>query len=303
MIGSLWRGAWLTLLPAILASAPANAELKYHPLPMTGLRLAVNDGGQLATTTGLATDASASETDDPAEKSPRTPFQWRTTPPAEPDYPGVARDTAYFMLYQTVIIAWLYVLPESISNWTDEDKETYSFEKWKENVRNPHWDEDTFLVNYILHPYWGATYYVRGRERGLSRTQSFFFSAGLSFLFEFGFEALFEQPSYQDLLITPIVGSLIGEYWFWGVRERIKAKPGELGWQDKTVLFLTDPLGVAGALTDRLLGIETDLSVDTLDTSAQPEAAGNGIGADRITPSMPALSTPPAIGLKWQARW
>ena len=29
----------------------------------------------------------------------------------------------------------------------------------------PVWDDDEFYLNYILHLYWGATYYMRGRER------------------------------------------------------------------------------------------------------------------------------------------
>jgi len=110
------------------------------------------------------------------------------------------------------------------------------------------------VVNYVLHPYWGASYYVRARERGLTKSDSFLFSALLSTVFEFGAEALVEQPSYQDLLVTPIVGSLVGEYWFWPLREGILAKD-ELGTTDKVLLVLTDPLGAINDGVDRLLGI------------------------------------------------
>lgn len=73
-------------------------------------------------------------------------------PPAKvPDWRGIKRDTAYFIGYQFAVIGALYVAPEAISGWSKEDKQNYSFEKWKENVRNPVWDEDAWWVNYILH--------------------------------------------------------------------------------------------------------------------------------------------------------
>jgi hypothetical protein len=58
-------------------------------------------------------------------------------------------------------------------------------------------------------------------------------------MYEFGAEALFEQPSYQDLIITPAVGTLLGMYVFEPMRERIKAKGPEQKWYDKMALVLT----------------------------------------------------------------
>ena len=184
-----------------------------------------------------------------------------------------------------------------------EDKENYNFGTWKENVRNPHWDDDTFLINYVLHPYWGATYYVRGRERGLSRPQSLAFSAGLSFLYEFGMEALFEQPSYQDLIVTPVVGSLIGEFWFWGVRDRIKAKPGSLTWQDKTILVLTDPLGTASTLTDGWLGIDATVSLRIDDINQKTAVAANSVSSGTVPLYSQRIRTAAAWGLRLNVTW
>ncbi len=265
----------LCLMLVAAITSPVRAATVTSNDPLLGLRLPASfvqprEPSATFDTAYLTADIGPSE-----NSATRKPFPWRATPPETPDYKGAARDTAYFMLYQTVIIGVIYLLPESISGWSKEDKENYSKDQWKENVRNPHWDDDDFVINYVLHPYWGATYYVRGRERGFSRTQSFFFSAGLSFLYEFGFEAMFEQPSYQDLIVTPVAGSLIGEYWFWGVRNRIKAKPGSLTWKDKTILVLTDPLGVASTLTDRLFGIGgTKVSVQVDDVAAASRTAG-----------------------------
>jgi hypothetical protein len=41
--------------------------------------------------------------------------------------------------------------------------------------------------------------------------ESFLFSTSMSMMWEYGFEAVAERPSIQDLFITPILGSLLGE--------------------------------------------------------------------------------------------
>ena len=93
---------------------------------------------------------------------------------------------------------------------------------------------------------------------------AFWYSFLLSTLYEFGAEALFEPVSYQDLVVTPVGGALLGEYVFAPIRERIRAKSGRLDWSDKTVLLLTDPLGVVSEETSRLLGVNTAIGFQPL---------------------------------------
>lgn len=294
----------LSLLLVVAIAAPARAATDISDEPLVGLRVPesiVQTPEQSAPVSAGYLPANLAQSD---ASTTREPFPWRATPPDTPDYKGAARDTGYFMLYQTVIIGVIYVLPESISGWSKEDKENYSKDKWADNVRNPHWDDDDFVINYVLHPYWGATYYVRGRERGFSRKQSFLFSAGLSFLYEFGFEALFEQPSYQDLIVTPVLGSLVGEYWFWGMRNRIKEKPGSLTWKDKTILVLTDPLGTASTLTDRLIGIggtQVSFQVENLAAANQTTGRKFAIGAAPLYEQR--THRDPAWGLRLNVAW
>ncbi|HWR89315.1 MAG TPA: DUF3943 domain-containing protein [Dissulfurispiraceae bacterium] len=177
------------------------------------------------------------------------------------DWAGIGRDTAYFLGYQFVVVGILYVLPESVTQWSKDEKQSYDIERWFNNVRNPVWDEDKWYLNYVVHPYWGATYYIRARERGFDKGASFLYSAFLSALFEFGVEALFEPPSYQDLIVTPVAGSLIGMYVFEPLRERIKAKGPQLEWYQRMALVLTDPLGALSKVTDRLLGVESSVRI------------------------------------------
>ncbi len=75
----------------------------------------------------------------------------------------------------------------------------------------PQWDDDDIEFNYIGHPYTGAFTYNLMRSQDASPLVSWLFSCSQSLIWEFTIEALEEQPSMQDLLITSNVGSLIGE--------------------------------------------------------------------------------------------
>lgn len=227
-------------------------------------------------------------------------YAWKTPPPDTPDWKGVGRDTAYFLAYQLVIVGLLYVAPESISGWTKEQKEDPD---WKENVKNPHRDSDADYINYLLHPYWGATYYIRARERGLDGTQSFLFSAALSTMYEYGVEAIFEKPSYQDLWATPVLGSLLGEFVFSPIREYIRAKPGEPDWADKTILFFTDPLGVINSGPDRVLGVETTFRLQAFQPALNVRAAPQAGSAVNLPVDAALRPSAVAWGMQLQVRW
>jgi hypothetical protein len=183
-----------------------------------------------------------------------------TTPGAlQRDWAGIGRDTAFFLGYQMVAIGITYLLPEDVSRWSEEQKDI-TLERWWDNVQHPVWDEDRWYLNYIGHPYFGATYYIRARERGFGVFGSFWYAALLSGLYEFGIEALFEQPSYQDLILTPVAGALIGAFIFEPLRQRIKSKP-ERRWYDHLGLIVTDPLGTANSIFERMLGIKAEMRV------------------------------------------
>jgi|GEM_PF-1855538 len=201
-----------------------------------------------------------------------------STTPATPDWDGLKQDTWYFMGAQLASLAALYVLPESISGWSDEQKEDFSFSKWKKNVSNPQIDEDDFVINYILHPYWGAAYYVRARERGYGQLNSFWYSVFLSTFYEAGAEALFEQPSIQDLIVTPVFGAWLGEY-FMGLRSDIRNRTKERGYRsgrDNWLWYLTDPLDLVNVSINRLFGPQAELSFSPLIGTVN-QNSGNGM--------------------------
>jgi hypothetical protein len=213
------------------------------------------------------------------------------------DREGLKRDTWYFLGYQWVTIGVLYMAPESVSSWTDEQKEEYDLSCWWDNVTHPEMDSDDFYLNYLLHPYWGASYYVRAQERGYDATGAFWYSVMLSSMYEFGAEALFEEPSIQDLIVTPVFGSLLGRY-FMRVRDDIHEREYELGYRttkDKWLWVLTDPLGSLNRQVDKLIGRETSLQI---------RPYSYVIHRDRATQFEPAIAQNDIVyGVEFRLEW
>jgi len=76
----------------------------------------------------------------------------------------------------------------------------------------PVWDEDEWAINYIGHTVAGSYYYVWGRQAGLSWQESAILTTLMStFYWEYGWEAFAEKPSIQDIIVTPLLGSILGE--------------------------------------------------------------------------------------------
>ncbi len=164
---------------------------------------------------------------------------------SEPDLAGLIQDSELFMLYQLTMVGVLFFMPEDISKWDKKAKRGDPLKKWDDNVRNLGKDRDEWAVNYIGHPYFGATYYTRARIRGFNRKQSLWYSFGISAIYEYGIEAVFEPVSIQDLIFTPVAGAVLGEYFMIGrqkILNRVAARGKQTTW-DSLGLFFTDPLG------------------------------------------------------------
>lgn len=114
-------------------------------------------------------------------------------------------------------VGLLWVLPESVSKWNKHEIRQKGFlNKFKDNIKSkPVKDKDDWAINYIGHPISGAAYYNIARGLGYDKLESFGYSVLMStFFWEYGFEAIAEKPSIQDLLITPVIGSIMGEAFF-----------------------------------------------------------------------------------------
>ena len=156
------------------------------------------------------------------------------------------KQTRNFVGAGTAFIGFLWMLPEEITKW-DKNEIGGLGDKYWENVKaGPVVDKDDWAINYIGHPVSGAAYYVVARHAGFSKKQSFGYSVFMSTVFwEYGLEAAAEIPSIQDLIITPIVGSIMGEAFFKWSKE-IKKNKGVL-WGSKragaVALGLLNPAG------------------------------------------------------------
>lgn len=142
----------------------------------------------------------------------------------------------------------LECLPEDATAWNRAElQDVPLFKRWRDHVikEGPEWDHDKFYFNYILHPYAGAVYYMGARSCGFNVWQSLLYCTCISTVgWEFGIEAFMERPSIQDIFITPLVGSLIGE-GFYKVKRSIVNNGYRLAGSSvlgNIVVFLVDPV-------------------------------------------------------------
>lgn len=173
-------------------------------------------------------------------------------------YQSMLIETRNMGILSLGIMGLLYVMPESVSKWDkDEMKLSTLGSKWKENIhKGPIWDQDEWTINYIGHPYFGAAYYMVARNQGLTPLESGAYSFLMStFLWEMGIEAFAEVPSKQDIIITPLIGSVIGEaFYIW--EQRIEANHNQVwgsSFLGRSMLILLNPAGSASAGINRLI--------------------------------------------------
>ena len=122
-------------------------------------------------------------------------------------------------LYSAGIVALVVLenLPEDATNWNRTELSGVApLKRWGNHVAQvAHWDGDNPVFNYILHPYGGAAYFMSARSLGFNFWESALYGFCIStFFWEYGIEAFMEIPSIQDLVITPVVGALLGECFY-----------------------------------------------------------------------------------------
>jgi hypothetical protein len=126
-------------------------------------------------------------------------------------------DVAYLPALSFSFLFGLWLLPESITQWDKSDiGRNNVLDSWLRNVQiGPVIDQDKWAVNYIGHTLGGAYYHTLARNNGMDFWESVLFNFNIStFYWEYGVEAMFEKPSIQDLWITPVLGSMLGEVFY-----------------------------------------------------------------------------------------
>lgn len=132
-------------------------------------------------------------------------------------------------------------LPKDWTGWSNQFIQDGLSNLGEAYTRPPVWDDDFWFHNYIGHPYGGSVYYNTIRSQGASPGASFLFVTLLSTQWEYFFEALAERPSIQDLLITPITGSILGEVVH---NMTLSMKRNGTSLPEKAVILVLNPMSV-----------------------------------------------------------
>ncbi len=132
----------------------------------------------------------------------------------------------------------LYLSPKEFSNWEDK-----FWLYWGDNLHRayttpPVWDKDGWAVNYIGHPIQGNLAFNALRSQGAGFWQSSAFTLGHTLLWEYFLEAINEQPSINDLIVTPIAGIALGELVN---RMTLHFKKGGFSTGEKIIVTILNP--------------------------------------------------------------
>lgn len=104
----------------------------------------------------------------------------------------------------------------------------------------PQWDDDSWHYNFVVHPVMGYIGYSAFRNRGGSIGGAFLSTAIGSTLYEYVFAAFTQRPSIQDLVVTPVLGSVLGETAH--QIKRYMLRDHHLTFTEKCTLIIIDPI-------------------------------------------------------------
>jgi Domain of unknown function (DUF3943) len=129
-------------------------------------------------------------------------------------------------------------MPKEVTKW-----EPGFLQSAKKNLKRafttmPENDEDAWGFNYVGHPIAGSLYYNAIRSQNATIFQSFLFSFAQSAIWEYVIEGMAEQPSLQDLIITPIFGTLLGEASHVAT---INMRRNGFNWLEKITVIVINP--------------------------------------------------------------
>ncbi len=106
----------------------------------------------------------------------------------------------------------------------------------------PVWDDDHWSWNYEVHPVMSSFSYLSYRNRGAHWTGAIAGTALNSIIYEYVIAGGTQQPSWNDMIATPILGSLLGE----GIYQvkKLMLRDKYLAWWEKILITATDPFEV-----------------------------------------------------------
>lgn len=149
------------------------------------------------------------------------------------------RAEGFVLGFQSATIGLLFALPEGVSSWDKDNVKKFGANIKRAFSSAPVIDYDNWYINYLGHPYQGAYYYNSVRSQGAKVWQAALFSLTQSMLWEYTLEAGIEQPSIQDIIVTPIAGSLLGELFHFSTQKMSK---NGFRWYEKAFIVVFNPM-------------------------------------------------------------
>ncbi|MBI1288509.1 MAG: DUF3943 domain-containing protein [Flavobacteriales bacterium] len=141
--------------------------------------------------------------------------------------------------FEAIGYGTLAALPSDISGWKPGVFNYYGSNMKRAWTQPPVFDHDKWYINYVGHPYQGTLFYNAVRSQNANRWQSALFCVGQVFVWEYVIEAGLEQPSIQDLIVTPIAGIALGELVHFGT---MKMARNGFKWYEAAAVTIINPM-------------------------------------------------------------
>ncbi len=151
------------------------------------------------------------------------------------------RAMGYSVIYNVSMGIYLVSLPDEITQWhaVDKFKIPVMLNQYKKSFTTPPViDHDLWFVNYIGHPYQGSYYHNTMRSQGSTFIQSSLYNVFQSVIWEYVWEGGLEPPSIQDMIVTPIAGSMLGELTH---RATLSMRRNGFNWYEKVAVCVINP--------------------------------------------------------------
>lgn len=122
-------------------------------------------------------------------------------------------------------------------------RESVTYTEFKKAfTQGPKWDQDHWSFNFLVHPVMGYISHTAYRNRGGTFFGALLCNTICSTYYEFLVASWTQRPSYNDLIITPIGGAIVGES-VWQIR-KVLVRDSHLSTFEKVVLTAIDPIEV-----------------------------------------------------------
>ena len=163
----------------------------------------------------------------------------------EPACADCPRRRPGFAAIETVGVNVLFnLMNRALRPAEERDQFKVGFSSWWNNLKYGfEWDDNSFQVNQIGHPYQGGLYFNAARSNGLSFWESAPYAAFGSAMWEFFGET--HKPAMNDFINTTVGGIAIGEEMLhraWLDNPRPRPNPGGAGRNNELLATIIDPI-------------------------------------------------------------